>query len=65
MQTLQSPTRPARRRTPAERRCSFCGKADHQVEQMIASKNNVHICNECVSLCGEIIAERRAKGTSA
>ena len=64
MQTQPAPTRPDRRPPTAARRCSFCGKREHQVEQMITSKNSVHICSECVVLCGEIIATHRAKGAS-
>lgn len=36
--------------------CSFCGKSDAYVKRLIAGPN-VHICNECVDLCTEIIAE--------
>ena len=37
-------------------RCSFCGKNEEQVHQMIAGPG-VYICNECVDRCNEIIAE--------
>lgn len=36
--------------------CSFCGKSEHQVKKLIAGPS-VFICNECVDLCREIIAE--------
>lgn len=36
--------------------CSFCGKNQDEVGKLIAGPN-VHICNECVGLCNEIIAE--------
>ncbi|MCE5311815.1 MAG: ATP-dependent Clp protease ATP-binding subunit ClpX, partial [Nitrospiraceae bacterium] len=36
--------------------CSFCGKSHDDVKKLIAGPN-VHICNECVGLCNEIIAE--------
>ena len=36
--------------------CSFCGKTQDQVEKLIAG-NGVYICNECVVLCSDIIAE--------
>jgi ATP-dependent Clp protease ATP-binding subunit ClpX len=42
------------------RACSFCGKAQEQVRRLIASKNGVHICDECVALCNAIIAEEEA-----
>ncbi len=37
------------------RHCSFCGKPEAQVEKLIAGPSEVHICNECVLLCNEII----------
>ncbi len=37
-------------------RCSFCGKAQNQVERLIAGPN-VYICNECVDLCNDIMME--------
>ncbi|HMK61432.1 MAG TPA: ATP-dependent Clp protease ATP-binding subunit ClpX [Dissulfurispiraceae bacterium] len=37
-------------------RCSFCGKAQNEVKKLIAGPM-VYICNECVSLCNEIIEE--------
>lgn len=43
--------------TPAELRCSFCGKPQSRVRKLIAGHNRVAICNECVELCGEIIAD--------
>ncbi len=36
--------------------CSFCGKSPHQVQRLVAGPN-VFICDECVHLCNEIIAE--------
>lgn len=38
-------------------RCSFCGKTDKQVQKLIAGPNGVYICDECVDLCDEILAE--------
>ncbi|MDX9724736.1 MAG: ATP-dependent Clp protease ATP-binding subunit ClpX [Myxococcota bacterium] len=37
-------------------RCSFCGKPSADVRKLIAGPD-VHICDECVTLCNEIIAE--------
>ena len=37
--------------------CSFCGKTQRQVERLIAGPEHVFICNECVNLCEQIIAE--------
>ena len=36
--------------------CSFCGKSHDEVVRMIAGPN-VFICDECVNLCNEVIAE--------
>lgn len=41
-------------------KCSFCGKAQRQVLQIIAGPG-VYICDECVELCNEIIEERMAE----
>ena len=38
-------------------RCSFCGKSQEQVKKLIAGGKDVYICNECVELCAELIAE--------
>ena len=37
-------------------RCSFCGKEPREVKKLIAGLK-VHICDECVGLCNEILAE--------
>ena len=37
-------------------KCSFCGKPQDQVRKLIAG-HGVYICDECVSLCSEIIEE--------
>lgn len=37
-------------------KCSFCGKNQDQVKRLIAGPG-VYICDECIELCGEIIAE--------
>ena len=38
--------------------CSFCGKSQHDVQQLIAGPA-VLICGDCVNLCSEIIEEKR------
>ena len=40
----------------ADYRCSFCNKRQDQVKKLIAGPNGVYICDECVALCSEIIA---------
>ncbi len=37
--------------------CSFCGKTKEQVRRLIAGPNGVHICDKCVALCNEILAD--------
>ncbi|NWF52612.1 MAG: ATP-dependent Clp protease ATP-binding subunit ClpX [Nitrospirae bacterium] len=37
-------------------KCSFCGKGHDEVKKLIAGPS-VYICNECVALCNEIIAD--------
>ena len=40
--------------------CSFCGRSQNQVKRLIIGPKDVHICDECIGLCTEIIeAERR------
>ncbi|MBW2278708.1 MAG: ATP-dependent Clp protease ATP-binding subunit ClpX [Deltaproteobacteria bacterium] len=36
--------------------CSFCGKSQKEVRKLIAGPT-VYICDECISLCNDIIAE--------
>ncbi len=38
-------------------KCSFCGRSAEQVEGMVAGPN-VNICNECIALCNDIIANQ-------
>ena len=43
--------------------CSFCGKIKPEVKHLLAGPNGIHICDECVELCLEIIRgdEEQAK----
>lgn len=45
-------------------KCSFCGKSQKQVQQLIAGPQ-IYICDECVTLCNEIIEERLAEAQPA
>ena len=38
------------------KRCSFCSKTQHDVRKLIAGPA-VYICEECVDLCNDILAE--------
>lgn len=40
--------------------CSFCGKSQREVKKLIAGPT-VHICDECIELCNDIIKEEAAK----
>ena len=35
--------------------CSFCGKSQKQVGQMIAGPDGIFICDECIGTCNEIL----------
>lgn len=41
--------------------CSFCGKAVYEVKKLVSGRN-VCICDECISLCNDIMADD-LKGT--
>ncbi len=36
--------------------CSFCGKSQDIVKKLVAGPD-VYICDECIDLCNDIIAE--------
>ena len=40
--------------------CSFCGKKQDEVKKLIAGPN-VFICDECISLCNEIVLEDKGQ----
>ena len=44
-------------------RCSFCGRGQSQVEKIIVG-DSVHICNECVKLCNDVLVEEQSKDTT-
>ncbi|GAA2526615.1 ATP-dependent Clp protease ATP-binding subunit ClpX [Microbacterium mitrae] len=44
-------------------KCSFCGKSQKQVQQLIAGPG-VYICDECIELCNEIVEERMAEASN-
>ena len=44
-------------------RCSFCGKSKETVKKFISGPS-VYICNECISLCNEILAEEEERESS-
>lgn len=44
--------------------CSFCGKSQHEVTKLIAGPS-VYICNECVDLCNDIMAQEPEESADA
>lgn len=38
-----------------EQFCNFCGKKEHEVNQLIYGPDGLAICDECVALCNQII----------
>ena len=48
-------------------RCSFCGANGHEVERLIAgsgkvaSGHAVMICENCIDVCAQIVADHRAR----
>jgi len=40
-------------------KCSFCGKSEKEVNKLVAGPD-VYICDGCVELCSQIIAEASA-----
>lgn len=48
--------RAATRPYSATLNCAFCGKSNTEVKKLIAGPSS-YICNECVELCSEILAE--------
>ena len=47
---------PAQREGGGSLKCSFCGKSQNEVRKLIAGPT-VYICDECIELCNDIIAE--------
>ena len=45
-----------RKRGKADLTCSFCGKSQKQVKKLIAGPG-AYICDECIDLCNEIVAD--------
>ena len=45
---------------PVNLSCSFCGKSQREVKKLIAGPT-VYICDECIDLCNDIIAEETLK----
>ena len=46
----------AERKPPDETHCSFCAKLKTDVANLVSGPT-VYICNECIELCEDVIAE--------
>lgn len=58
-ESLRRPVQTSQGQTKAnEPRCSFCGKTQAEVVQLIAGPN-IYVCNECVGICNKILAGNR------
>jgi len=44
-------------------RCSFCGRPEHAVRRLIAGPDGVHICDNCVRLCEQILVADQGQET--
>jgi len=49
----------AKSKSEDQLRCSFCGKHQDEVRKLVAGPT-VYICNECISLCNDILTEEVA-----
>ena len=43
--------------TDGKVRCSFCNKTQDQVKKLISGPNGIYICDQCVSICSDILDE--------
>ena len=50
----------AERKPPDEMHCSFCGELKTEVARLMSGPT-VYICDECIGLCEDIIAEELAQ----
>jgi ATP-dependent Clp protease ATP-binding subunit ClpX len=55
---------PTRREPGSNLQCSFCGKSQREVKKLIAGPT-VYICDECIHLCNDIIAEDAVDRTTS
>jgi len=44
--------------------CSFCNRTQEEVHRLIAGPDEIHICDECVELCQEILEEDELSSSS-
>jgi len=39
--------------------CDFCGTLQNDAHTMVRGEHGTAICDECIDICGEIMAQRR------
>lgn len=44
--------------------CSFCGKEKEGVSRLLAGPAGVYICEDCVKLCSELLADDEKAGAN-
>lgn len=44
--------------------CSFCGKSQHEVAQLIVADTGAAICNECCLECAMLIVDAEKRATA-
>jgi ATP-dependent protease Clp ATPase subunit len=54
----------AEKKPPDETHCSFCAKVKSAVDRLVAGPT-VYICNECVELCEDVMADELSAGPPA
>lgn len=52
-------------RTLSSERCSFCNRSAEEVSRLIAGRAGVYICDECVILCKDLLAEEHKPAAPA
>lgn len=50
--------------TDKRHRCSFCHKPDTEVRRLISGPDGINICDECITLCGDMLKDGAPAGSS-
>jgi hypothetical protein len=61
IEAAQSPEPDRRTHDPVTKKvlsCSFCGKTQYEVKELIAGPPPVFVCDECVGLCNDVIDDQ-------
>ena len=48
--------------TDKRHRCSFCHKPDSEVRRLISGPDGINICDECITLCGDMLKDGAPAG---